>query len=513
MCYTLNGSKEEQWRKLPWNKFNKQIRKIQERIYDASCRNDLKKVRSLQKVLVGQTSSKFIAVKRISQDFYEKRTEEIENINSLVTDELFDIVDELKIDGKANSICRIYISKQEKKQRTAVISEMKDRAKQALLLMALEPEWKARFDLNSYHFKLSNSYRDARAAICKTLKLKPKYVYCGKIEGFFEPISHSSVLSELNTVPIFRKQIEAWLKAGIKFDGIVKTNTEETSTLEQISHLLINVMLNGFENYVLNYLIKLSRTNQLAKGSSTYENLVVRYADNFVIICPNLETLEILIEKAEEWLNLIGLKTSKEKSIVSHTLEKYQGNNAGFSFLGVYFVHKKCGIGRATWVRNRTMLVALKYYFSQTPDKRIVQEHINQVKDLIKSMEKQSQEKLINTLNPIIRDWRNYYAFTDNKYTFRYCDQRLFLRLVRYACNRHKTKGKRWILQKYFRRFEGQKWLFSTEDRKHYLLLYSERFKENVYAKVESEKSPDEVNKRYWKKRSKKLFLQRNAIS
>jgi len=49
MCYTLKLTKEEQWRKVPWNKFDQQIRKIQERIYDASIRNDSKSVRTLQK--------------------------------------------------------------------------------------------------------------------------------------------------------------------------------------------------------------------------------------------------------------------------------------------------------------------------------------------------------------------------------------------------------------------------------------------------------------------------------
>jgi len=83
MCYTLKLSKEEQWRKVPWTKFDKQIRKIQERIYDASVRNDSKSVRALQKVLVGLTSVKFIAVRRISQDNRGKRTAGVDGIASL----------------------------------------------------------------------------------------------------------------------------------------------------------------------------------------------------------------------------------------------------------------------------------------------------------------------------------------------------------------------------------------------------------------------------------------------
>ena len=57
MCKTLNLTKEEQWRRIPWNKFDKQVRKIQKRIYDASFRNDFKTVRTLQKVLTGLTSA------------------------------------------------------------------------------------------------------------------------------------------------------------------------------------------------------------------------------------------------------------------------------------------------------------------------------------------------------------------------------------------------------------------------------------------------------------------------
>lgn len=82
MCYTL--TKEEQWRRVPWNKFDKQIRKIQERIYDASIQNDLTLVRRLQKLLVGLTSAKFIAVRRISQD-NRKKLSAVFNVTASLT--------------------------------------------------------------------------------------------------------------------------------------------------------------------------------------------------------------------------------------------------------------------------------------------------------------------------------------------------------------------------------------------------------------------------------------------
>ena len=119
MCYTLNLTKEEQWRKVPWNKFDKQIREIQERIYDASVRNDLKSVRTLQKVLVGLTPAKFIAVRRISQDNRGKRTAGVDGIASLTPAQRIDLVNELEIDGKSDSIRRVFISKIQWKTKTS----------------------------------------------------------------------------------------------------------------------------------------------------------------------------------------------------------------------------------------------------------------------------------------------------------------------------------------------------------------------------------------------------------
>ena len=131
--------------------------------------------------------------------------------------------------------------------------------------------------------------------------------------------------------------------------------------------------------------------------------LVVRYADDFVILHPHLEVLERVVKEVKKWLFPLGLKISKDKSSIRHTLEKHKGNNAGFTFLGFYFSHKKCGIGQTTWVANQHKRVPLRYYLSQKPDRDRVQKHIDNVRDIVKRMEKRPQEELIATLNPIIR--------------------------------------------------------------------------------------------------------------
>ena len=497
MCKTLNLIKEEQWRKVTWNKFDKQIRKIQGRIYDASSRNDLKTVRNLQKVLIGLTSAKFIAVKRISQDSRVKNTAGVDGITSLTSSQRIDLVNELEIDGKADSIHRIYILRPDGRHRPLGIPTMKDRAKQSLLLMALEPEWEARFEPNSYGFRPGRSYQDARVAICESLKQRAKYVFEGNIEQCFPTIGHQPLLNKLNTIPRFRRQIRSWLKAGITFEGITEPTVIGIYQGGPISPLLANIALHGLEEHVSNCLTTWSRRGELPKGAVKSNVITVRYVDDFVILCPHVEVLEKLVGEVENFLFPLGLKISKQKSFIRHTLLKYNDQDAGFTFLGFYFSHKKCGIGKTAWVANKVERKPLKYYLSQTPDKERVQKHIASIRDIVKSMEKRPQEELIVKLNPIIRGWTQYYAYTDNNTTFMYCDKRMFWRLFRYACNRHKQKGKKWVIKKYFHTYQGRKWIFGTSDRKLRIRLYSKGIGRSTYVKVKKDMSPYDGNIRY----------------
>ncbi len=117
--------------------------------------------------------------------------------------------------------------------------------RRALIKLGLEPEWEARFDPNSYGFRPGRSCHDAIGAIYSAVNKKPKYVLDADISKCFDRINHEVLLQKLNTYPTLRRQIRAWLKAGV-MDGTELFPTKEgTPQGGVLSPLLANVALHG----------------------------------------------------------------------------------------------------------------------------------------------------------------------------------------------------------------------------------------------------------------------------
>lgn len=96
---------------------------------------------------------------------------------------------------------------------------MAERAAQAWVKLALEPEWEARFEANSYGFRPGRSAHDAIAAIFNAIVHRPKYVLDADIVQCFDRIDHAQLLSKLNAPPWLSRPIRGWLKAGVWQQG------------------------------------------------------------------------------------------------------------------------------------------------------------------------------------------------------------------------------------------------------------------------------------------------------
>ncbi|NEP14863.1 MAG: retron-type reverse transcriptase [Symploca sp. SIO2C1] len=218
-----------QWNQIPWPKLHKRIWKLQKRIYRASARGDYKAIRRLQKTLLRSWSAKCLATRRVTQDNQGKRTAGIDGVKSLTPKQRVELVKKLRLTGTAKPTRRVWIPKPGRDEKRPLgIPVMYDRALQALCLMALEPEWEARFEPNSYGFRPGRSCHDAVEAIFKSIRHKPKFVLDADISKCFDRIDHKALLNKVNTFPTMTRQVRAWLKAGVLDKGVFEGTEKGT---------------------------------------------------------------------------------------------------------------------------------------------------------------------------------------------------------------------------------------------------------------------------------------------
>src|SRR4028118_1175721 len=243
-----------EWNDINWRKLERNVFKLQKRIYQASNRGDVKLVRKLQKLLISSWSAKALAVRRVTQDNQGKKTAGVDGVKSLSPKQRLDLIPKIHLGTKARPTRRVWIPKpgtQEK--RPLGIPTMKDRALQALVKLALEPEWEARFEPNSYGFRPGRSCHDAIEAIFTVTAQKAKYVLDADIAKCFDRINHKALLEKLNTFPTIRRQVRAWLQAGVMDGKELFPTREGTPQGGVISPLLSNIALHGMEYRIKEY--------------------------------------------------------------------------------------------------------------------------------------------------------------------------------------------------------------------------------------------------------------------
>ena len=175
-----------EWNQLPWRKLEVAVFKLQRRIYKASQAGDVTRVHRLQKLLLKSRSAKLLAVRRVTQDNQGKNTAGIDGIKSLKPHQRLTLVDKLGKLPIGRPTRRVWIPKPGKdEKRPLSIPTLHDRALQALVKLALEPEWEARFEPNSYGFRPGRSVHDAIGAIFIAIEKLPNLT----VESFCAVIS------------------------------------------------------------------------------------------------------------------------------------------------------------------------------------------------------------------------------------------------------------------------------------------------------------------------------------
>ncbi len=210
----------EAWRNLPWRKLEQHVYRIQKRIYRASQRGNQRAVHKLQKLLMKSEAARLLAVRRVTQDNQGKKTAGVDGVKALNPADRLVMAARIHPrnwkDQTTQPVRRVWIPKPGKaEQRPLGIPPMIERCKQAQSKAALEPEWEARFEANSYGFRPGRSCHDAIGAIFLCIEHKPKFVLDADIQGAFDHINQEQLLEKLQTYPAMRQAVKAWLKAGV----------------------------------------------------------------------------------------------------------------------------------------------------------------------------------------------------------------------------------------------------------------------------------------------------------
>ena len=263
---------------------------------------------------------------------------------------------------------RVDIPKGDGQTRPLGIPTVKDRIVQAAVKLVIEPIFEVTFLNSSYGFRPGRGCKDALREVDDGLKAGYTYVVDADLKGYFDSIPHDKLMERVESRISDGRVLElikSWLKQDI-LKGLERwTPTSGSPQGAVISPLLANLYLHPLDERLM------------AEGYR-----MVRYADDFVVLCANREEAEAALILIREWVEANGLTLHADKTHMGDCRQA----GYGFEFLGYRFEAGK------RWVRKKSL---------------------NRLKDRIREKTRRTRgdslARIVADLNPMLRGWYGYF--------------------------------------------------------------------------------------------------------